>query len=278
MKSKQRLIICLNLLIVLFFQNACVFQTTKTDDGTITVTVLGNDNVIVQGNNVIVKKVQGNGVIVEKEFEIKDYHKINIEGAFDINYSITDSPFFEISTDENILEYIDVYVKNNTLHIKVKKEQSGTCYNLSPTKLNINSSSSTLSAISIAGSGDVDIQSDLFTESFSIKVSGSGDVKNKGVIKTTDLKIDIAGSGDISLCGEAKNATMSIAGSGDINLRSFSIENVDCSVSGSGDMKLAVKEKLIYAIAGSGDITYTGEPRILEGSVSGSGTIKKINE
>ena len=98
------------------------------------------------------------------------------------------------------------------------------------------------------------------------------------VLKISDfetLKAEIAGSGDIKLYGNTENVTIAIEGSGDVSAYEFKSENAKVSIAGSGDVKLFVTEQIDAFIAGSGDISYKGNPKNIEKSIAGSGTISQ---
>ena len=91
------------------------------------------------------------------------------------------------------------------------------------------------------------------------------------------LDCNIAGSGDLKVVsGKVREAEAGVAGSGDIVL-TCDIENLDANIAGSGDIKARVSGKLNYAIIGSGDIGYYGNPAV-EGDKAGRGGLTRLGD
>lgn len=129
--------------------------------------------------------------------------------------------------------------------------------------------------ISLAGSGD--IYSDLTLKSSDMKVSlaGSGDIKLKS--ESQNLKLSIAGSGDLKMSGRTEFLEANVAGSGDISAYDLKANNVKASIAGSGDVAVFCNGgEMTASIVGSGDLRYKGEASKTKKSVIGSGDITKM--
>jgi len=53
------------------------------------------------------------------------------------------------------------------------------------------------------------------------------------------------------------------------------VRAADIKISGSGNCTIKALETLKARVAGSGDVRYSGDPRV-DTSISGSGTVKKL--
>jgi hypothetical protein len=85
--------------------------------------------------------------------------------------------------------------------------------------------------VSLAGSGDVDLNGK--ARSLNLSIAGSGDVDAANLV-LTDATVSIAGSGDATI-GPTQSADISIAGSGDVELTSHPV-TVKSRVAGSGSI------------------------------------------
>ena len=109
-----------------------------------------------------------------------------------------------------------------------------------------------------------------------LAIGGSGDIIVKDDFTTMgDLDLSIGGSGSIKMSGRAKNVSVSIAGSGDVDATGLSGNNCEVSIAGSGEAKVGEMQALEVSIAGSGDVGYKGEPKPTK-SIVGSGDVKKM--
>ena len=140
------------------------------------------------------KKVIASNKYVTKDIKVDNFKKISVAGSPDVTFTQKSGrPEVEVYTSDNIVDLLDIKVKDNTLYIGFKKD-----VNVSYKKLEVRVSAETLNGISVAGSGDVFLKNGLQTnDNLSINVAGSGDIKGSG-IKCNDMKVSVAGSGDIN--------------------------------------------------------------------------------
>lgn len=217
------------------------------------------------------KTIKASKNYVTKNIRVDNFTKLNVAGSPDVTYTQKSGrPAVEVYTSDNIVDLLDIRVKDNTLYIGFKKNVS-----VSYNKLEVRVSAEKLNGIAVAGSGNVELKNGLKTDNLKISVAGSGDV-NGNNISCTDLDIAIAGSGDINSSDiNCNNLKVSIAGSGDLNSSNITCNNLKASVAGSGDMKLSnVTTHFTQAsVAGSGTATLSGSTQEAEYSVAGSGDL-----
>ena len=215
------------------------------------------------------KRIKGNGNTITQTRQTANYDKVSVSGSFDVQLVRGEEGEITLKGEENLLEHIEVYVKNNVLILKVKD--------------NINLSSSwnktitievpviEITGVKLSGSGDISTQTTLKATDFNAAVSGSGDISL--AIEATNLHVQISGSGDINLSGSADDLTVKVSGSGDVNAYDVAAQDATVTVSGSADVTLTVKGTLNAKVSGSGDIQYKGNPKKVVSKVSGSGDV-----
>lgn len=215
------------------------------------------------------KRIKGNGNTITLTRQTANYDKVSVSGSFDVQLVRGEEGEITLKGEENLLEHIEVYVKNNVLILKVKD--------------NINLSSSwnktiaievpviEITGVKLSGSGDISTQTTLKATDFNAAVSGSGDISL--AIEATNLYVQVSGSGDIDLSGSAEDLTVKVSGSGDVNAYDVVAQDAIVNVSGSADVTLTVKGTLNAKVSGSGDIQYKGNPKKVVSKVSGSGDV-----
>ncbi len=124
----------------------------------------------------------------------------------------------------------------------------------------------------VSGSGDMDLKGSC--NNFESDVSGSGKVYVSTSIKMA-ADLGVSGSGKIQIQGNAHSVKVGISGSGRVNAGELAVEKCDARISGSGDMEINVKEELEVTITGSGNVTYSGDPKRVNTHASGSGHVRK---
>ena len=227
--------------------------------------------------NIATKKVKGNGALTTKEISIDDYDQIEIAGSVELNYQqLEEQPYLQLTIDENLLEYLDIYVKNRTLYIQPAKNEAGVrSYNISPTKFTVNTNSRQIRHIDLAGSGNINLLSDIHTDKLEFNLAGSGNLFSEKTIDIGILDIDLAGSGNVFLQGKVQMCNIDIAGSGNMLSPNLSVKHLRCDVAGSGKVEIDVSESINCDIAGSGSVIYTGNPSSVRQNVAGSGKLIK---
>ena len=256
--------------------------------------------------NTIQSQVRGNGNVQSQVRNVENFSGIQSGSSIDLFISQGSTISVKIVADENLLEYIKTSVSNDVLTIDITKnimdasklEVYITMNNLKSLQQNGSGDAQIRGPISgsdisiqLNGSGDLDAQ--LSAKNLDLQISGSGDAKFSGVrgnlsisiagsgdVSATDLQLEncsasVMGSGDVSLSGSSVNLSLEQSGSGDNNSFNLKAVNAEISCSGSGDVVVNVIEKLKARTSGSGDITYTGSPKMVDVESSGSGEVYK---
>jgi len=214
-------------------------------------------------------KIKGNGKVVTETKTTGDYDAIKVAGSFDVNLVAGKEGKIILKGEENLLSVIKVEVEDNTLKIYVDKT-----FNIQSTsKIEITVPFEKISAISLAGSGNLKTKDQIKSETFAAKLAGSGNVNLN--VDSNDFELSLSGSGDAILKGSADKFTSKLAGSGNVNASDLKSKTVDANVSGSGNSIVNCEGSLTARVAGSGNIKYFGNPEKRDVKVSGSGNIKK---
>lgn len=241
------------------------------------------------------KTVKGDGNIVTRNIDVTAFSEISTSLPATVNFTIADSHSCTVIVDENLFDYLDIKVKDNELLMGKRKDDKNT--SLKATKFVIEVTAPSLENINLAGSGTFNANSSLEAEEFEANVAGSGDIVFHKAVTAEKVELNVAGLGDL-LCNEliADKLDCNIAGSGDLKVASGTvreaeagvagsgdivltcdIDNLDANIAGSGDIKARVNGKLTYAIIGSGDIGYYGNP-IVEGDKVGHSSVTRLGD
>ncbi|MET1260455.1 head GIN domain-containing protein [Flagellimonas sp. DF-77] len=216
------------------------------------------------------KRIKGNGNVVTIERNVGSYDAIAAAGWFDVILVDGKEGQLTLKGEENLLEYIETEVKNGTLTIKKEKGVNLKSSNWKGGII-ITVPVEQVNSVSLSGSGDVVSKTTLKAERFNASLAGSGDVDLS--VEADYFKASLSGSGDMVFTGNAKDFVVSVAGSGDIKAFDLEAENVEANVSGSADLKVTANQAIRARVAGSGDITYKGNPGKVDSKTAGSGDI-----
>ena len=123
------------------------------------------------------KEVKASKNYVTKQIKVSDFNQIAVSGSLDVTYTQqSGKPKVEIYTSDNIVDLLDIYVKNGKLNLGFKKNVK-----VSYNKLEIRVTSEDLNAVNVAGSGDFKFTNGLKTDQLKMNVAGSGDKTGKKI-------------------------------------------------------------------------------------------------
>lgn len=212
--------------------------------------------------------VVGKGSIVSEDISVESFTSVELATSANVEISKGTELKVTLSDYENLLDYWDIEVINNSLIIKTK---SFTSFINSKAKVIIEMPEP-LYSVTLAGSGNVKLI-DSFNDLNDISILGSGNFTSETDAQYNDLEVLISGSGNMIVNGSVQNLTAKIAGSGNMRLSNLEAQNANCYILGSGNMYINVIQSLKANISGSGDIVYSGNPT-LDFSGLGSGHLR----
>lgn len=192
------------------------------------------------------------GEIETRSMDLKDFQKITVKGHADVTFVQADSFAVDVTTHTDAFEYLDYYVEDNTLFLKIKDNTQ-----LRSSKLAVNVQAPVLAAVKVTGAADVDVKEYSSTQKMDVEVNGAGDldfaniqvpaltvvVNGAGDVNVKDMDVadfslTVNGAGDAVLTGKTVNASVEVNGAGDINARGLKYENIYKSKKGAGSIKI----------------------------------------
>ena len=223
--------------------------------------------------------VQGSGTSATETRTLDAFEAVAVSGAIDLVVRQGAQQSVQVQADDNLLSMLETLVESgrngSTLKVRWKRDSgwgSGRQNMQTRSKVLITVVMPKLSAVAVAGSGDVRVET-FTTPALQLSLSGSGDARLNG-LTTDELSVRVSGSGDVSGNGSAAKVKISIAGSGDVRLAEMRADDVSVAIAGSGDAAVNAQKALTVNIAGSGDVSYTGDAQV-KSSVAGSGSVRR---
>lgn len=193
--------------------------------------------------------VAGSGKIATESRPVADFSTVSLGGSGHVIIEQTGTESLTITTDDNLLPYIEAEVRGTTLQLGVKQPFTS----LRPTR---------------------DIVFKLTVKQLEgLEISGSGQAEAKG-LDTERLGIEISGAGTVAAQGTAHSLGLNISGSGSYDGEQLKSTSAAAAISGSGSAVLAVNDTLTADVSGSGSIEYVGNPHVTQ-NVSGSGSVDR---
>jgi putative autotransporter adhesin-like protein len=192
--------------------------------------------------------IRGNGQIKTEERQVAAFANLDAGGAFEIEWQ-NGSPALRITTDGNLLPYIEDNVSDDTLHLRTRDH-------VWPTHgIKVVISSPTRTGGRIRGAVKLTVK-ELSGPSFALEAKGASEVSLDGSIDR--VLVDMTGASQLAADGlKAKTA--------------------EISTTGAGDAEVAVSDTLKVVITGAGKVTYSGNPPTIKKHITGAGSIRQKN-
>ena len=216
--------------------------------------------------------IDGNGISTTETRVVTEFYAIDNSTSIDIEV-IADSVFsVEVTADENILNFVETYVRHGVLYIDTDYNR---CFNSRGYML-VEVRMPELESIEQSGSGDMELY-DFDCNYLEVNSSGSGDIDILNLYCDNILDIINTGSGDISVQGKARRGDYLLNGSGDIIADDLRVDECYITSTGSGRVYCYVYDLLNVTISGSGDVYYSGpiDDKDIHEVNSGSGKLRK---
>lgn len=210
--------------------------------------------------------VQGKGSLITKSISVTQFTEIELKKIGNVEISSGSEYAVSVSDYENLVDLASFSVIDQRLIISY----ADTCVKNSRLTIHITTPDPLYSLI-LSGTGNINVSSPL-NELSEIILSGIGKMVFRSPVTSDDLFVDMEGDGYIFAYGEAKNLTANLGGSGSMDLTELNAKIVNCTLTGYGNIGTTVSQNLSALLAGTGNITYFGNPVVVQ-NITGTGSI-----
>jgi hypothetical protein len=188
--------------------------------------------------------IRGNGHIVTDQRPVTEFSDIKGDGAFQIEWN-SGAPSLSITTDDNLLRYIETRIEGKTLRLHSHDQ-------LHPTQhIKVLITSPTLTGASMSGA---------------VRLTATK-------ISCPKFYLQTAGAVRITLDGKADELLADMSGAAKLIAETLHTKTADISSSGAAKAQVYASEALRVSISGAGKVIYYGHPTRVERHVSGAGSI-----
>jgi hypothetical protein len=214
------------------------FYTNK-----ITILLLGGCVVLVAG--CWWPGIRGNGDVKTEERQVGSFANVDAGGAFEIEWQ-SGMPSVRVTTDENLLPYIENNVSGDTLYLHTREH-------VWPTHgIKVVISSPTRAGVKIRGAVKLIVN----------QLSGA------------TFAVESTGASKVSLNGNIDRLLADMTGASELTAEGLQTKTAEISTTGAGDADVTVSETLKVVITGAGKVTYSGNPTIQK-NIAGAGSVRR---
>src|SRR6266576_3607118 len=185
------------------------------------------------------------GRLVSEQLKVDPFVHIETGGAFRVEWH-SGAPFASITVDENLMQYVEMEVRDKVLHVRTSRSVRPTL------SIKLELTSNALEGASFSGASRLDAH----------QLSGP-----KFYLETT-------GASNATLDGAVDELVANMTGASDLRAEALQTKIAELSVTGAGDARIAVSDTLKVSITGAGKVEYIGNPPHIEREITGAGSIR----
>lgn len=215
------------------------------------------------------ERVRGNGNVVNVQRNVGSFNSIEAGGAVTVRIKQDASHLVRVETDENLLEYLEVFTDGNTLMIRTQRG-----YNLDPSKeIIVYAAAPQFRNLNISGASNLVSDNTISGDDLELGASGSSTIDME--VKVSKLQADLSGASTLELKGSAERFTTEGSGSSNIKCLGLSTEETTLDLSGASNAEVSANKQLNVDASGASDVRYRGNANINQKS-SGASSVQKI--
>jgi hypothetical protein len=222
-----------------------------------------------------------------KNYELKDFTRIEAGGAFKVNILRADA--FQVTVSADDLAHIRVEKDGDTLYIRRQGIEWFLPFHHQPAATVY---MPVLAGVSISGASEGTVKNFQGDTDVDIHVSGASHVKTYGIstgalnikvlgasslegdIKAQkDVKFEVSGASKIELEGAGANARVAVCGASKAELNDFPLQNASLDITGASNARVNLKGKMDANVAGASHLYWSGTPVMGNIQTTGASTL-----
>lgn len=214
--------------------------------------------------------VTGSGRATTTDYDFSDFTKVNISSAFESEITQGESYATSVTVDDNIVEYLDVRVDGDTLHIGLKPRISLGFRN---TTLSAQITMPDLEGLDLSGATRTQLRGFSNTRPAEVELSGASQLR--GDITTGEMRLNASGASTVELEGSTGRLDVEASGASTVRLEDFTAEDANVRVSGASNVTVNTSGRLTGEASGASTVSYTGSPSSVQVDTSGASNVRQ---
>ncbi|MBL1280510.1 MAG: DUF2807 domain-containing protein [Fluviicola sp.] len=216
-----------------------------------------------------IDSIKGSNTIITKNYELNEFTSIDVSNTFQLELIQSDDFKIVLKCNDNVAQYVDVFVEDGCLFAKLKPHHS-----FSNLQLELTVHAPAISKIEASGASSVTIE-DYKTENLSFDFSGASDFDGKVNVKN-QLNIEASGASKFDIRGKAKNSLLDFSGASELSGKKLIIsDELIIDSSGASSLKVTANGTLEIDASGASNIIYYGDGTITNSDISGVSSVEK---
>ncbi|KAA1244257.1 head GIN domain-containing protein [Aquimarina sp. RZ0] len=218
--------------------------------------------------NLVFDGIKGEGEVIRKEKTIsKNFTTIKSSRGLDVVLTKSEDRKVIIEANENLHQYIEVYVEKEVLYITSDKN----IYRADEKTVYV--SYDKLSKISATSGSEITSQEPLVQKDLSINATSGADVKLR--IKAESLTTSVTSGALMNLSGKVKNHNANATSGADIRANDLLSQVSKASATSGANIKIHAKEEFTGKATSGANVVYYGDPEKVSENDNSGGNVRK---
>jgi len=233
------------------------------------------------------KWVKGSGHLISVKEDVDVFNSLEVRHGFQVEIIKADHHEVTIEMDDNLVEYLEIYTENNTLHLGMKPD---TIYKRATLKAKVYMQS--MDSLKGSGATCIKVSDEVVgQDKFSLKLSGASSIAGKLIsenivlehsgashakldLQAVNLGIKLSGASDFNANGMTENVVLNASGASHIKAGKLFVKKADVQLSGASGIKMAIEETVEIKATGGSDIVILGQPTVTKQKVGAASSLK----
>lgn len=197
-------------------------------------------------------KAEGESRVV-RDFRVQNFDEISADGRFKMILIPNDSSYVSVQSHENLIENLDIYVRNKTLHVKEKKQVEN--FESYVVYLYFND----IKEVAIAGKILLEASETLFFDDFELNTADASIVQ-QFELSSKEANISVLDKSEVEIQGEVSKLKLKAKDYAKVDLLALETKIMEVDLGGNADVEVNVKDELSGRILQNSSLKHDGNP------------------
>jgi hypothetical protein len=213
--------------------------------------------------------ITGSGRTTTENYDFSDFTKLSIGSAFQTEVTQGSNYAVSVTVDDNLVEYLDVRVDGDTLHIGLKPRISLGFRN---TTLRAQVTMPDVVGLDLSGATRTQVTGFKNEKPANVQVSGASQLR--GDITTGQMRMDASGASNVDISGSTGSLNVEASGASTVRLDDFTSTDTQVQASGASNITVNASGKLTGDASGASTVRYVGNPASVQVDTSGASSVR----
>ena len=217
-----------------------------------------------------IAQVSGKGEIVKQERQVGQFDAIDVNGGQEVVLLQGDAYSVVIETNANLMDQIDVVLKNTTLSFeynKIKRYDELKFYITAPD----------FKMIKASGASEVMTPETIKGDGLNIIANGASEITLK--LDYNNVITKVTGASEVKLSGKTTSHEIEASGASELKAKNLETKSTVAVASGASEVFVNASSNLTYDISGASEVKYLNAPEnLVVKSKSGNKSTVVVND